>query len=170
MKEILDYVTSYTDYPNKGIIFKDLLGILREPNIFRSLINKMASSQVIKDSDAILAIEARGFIFGSAIAFHSGKPLIVARKPNKLPGKLIKKKYELEYGTNTLAIQQKSIENFHKFSVVDDVLATGGTAKCVSDMLLSEGKEITGYNMVLEIRSLEGRKILLKPVTSQILI
>ena len=170
MKEILDYVTSYTDYPNKGIIFKDLLGILREPNIFRSLINKMASSQVIKDSDAILAIEARGFIFGSAIAFHSGKPLIVARKPNKLPGKLIKKKYELEYGTNILAIQQKSIENFHKFSVVDDVLATGGTAKCVSDILLSEGKEITGYNMVLEIRSLEGRKILLKPVTSQILI
>ena len=94
MEEILDYITSYTDYPKKGIIFKDLLGILQEPNIFRSLINKMATSQVIKDSDAILAIEARGFIFGSAIAFHSAKPLIVARKPNKLPGKLIKKKYE----------------------------------------------------------------------------
>ena len=107
MEEILDCITSYADYPNKGIIFKDLLGILREPNIFRSLIKKMASSQVIKNSDAILAIEARGFIFGSAIAFHSAKPLIVARKPNKLPGKLIKKKYKLEYGTSTLTIQQK---------------------------------------------------------------
>ena len=170
MEEILEYITSYADYPNKGIIFKDLLGILQEPNIFRSLINNMASSQVIKDSDAILAIEARGFIFGSAIAFLSAKPLIVARKKNKLPGKLIKKKYELEYGTNTLEIQKKSIEKFHKFCIVDDVLATGGTAKCVSDLLISEGKEITGYNVVIELKSLKGRDNLLKPVISQLII
>ena len=168
MKEIIDYVTSYNDYPNKGIIFKDLLGILREPNIFRNLINRMASSQMIEDSDAILAIEARGFIFGSAIAFHSAKPLIVARKPNKLPGKLIQKKYELEYGTNTLAIQQKSIEKFNKFCVIDDVLATGGTAKCVTELLTSEGKEISGYNVVIEIVSLKGREKLLKPIISQL--
>ena len=70
MKEILEFISNYDDFPQKGIIFKDLFGILREPNIFRSLINRMASSQEIKDSDAILAIEARGFIFGSAIAFH----------------------------------------------------------------------------------------------------
>ena len=170
MEEILDFITSYTDYPNKGIIFKDLLGILQEPNIFRSLINKMASSQVIKDSDAILAIEARGFIFGSAIAFHSGKPLIVARKPNKLPGKLIKKKYELEYGTNILAIQKRSIEKFNKFCVIDDVLATGGTAKCISELLLSAGKEITGYNVVVELKSLNGRRKLIEPVISQLII
>ena len=170
MEEILDYVTSYNDYPNKGIIFKDLLGILREPNIFRNLINRMASSQMVEDSDAILAIEARGFIFGSAIAFHSAKPLIVARKPNKLPGKLIQKKYDLEYGTNTLAIQQKSIEKFNEFCVIDDVLATGGTAKCVSELLLSEGKNITGYNVVIEIKSLNGRENLLESVNSQIII
>ena len=170
MEEILDYVTSYNDYPNKGIIFKDLLGILREPNIFRNLINRMASSQMVEDSDAILAIEARGFIFGSAIAFHSAKPLIVARKPNKLPGKLIQKKYELEYGTNSLAIQQKSIEKFNKFCIIDDVLATGGTAKCVSELLLSEGKNITGYNVVIEIKSLNGRESLIEPVNSQIII
>ena len=72
MKEILKYIANYDDFPQKGIIFKDLLGILREPNIFRGLIDRMASSQEIQDSDAILAIEARGFIFGSAIAFHSG--------------------------------------------------------------------------------------------------
>ena len=95
MKEIKDYITSYPDYPNKGTIFKDLLGLLREPIIFRDLIDKMASSQGIQDSDAILAIEARGFIFGSAIAFQSGKPMVVARKPNKLPGELINKEYEL---------------------------------------------------------------------------
>ena len=170
MKEIKDYITSYPDYPNRGIIFKDLLGLLREPNIFRALINKMASSQSIQDSDAILAIEARGFIFGSAIAFQSSKPLVVARKPNKLPGELIKKKYELEYGTNVLAIQKNSIQKYQKFNIVDDVLATGGTARCVSELLLQEGKEITGYSMVIEIEALEGRSNLISPVKSQLII
>tara|TARA_Y100000589_G_scaffold270132_1_gene262270 strand:+ start:770 stop:1048 length:279 start_codon:yes stop_codon:yes gene_type:complete len=91
LKEILENITNYDDFPKKGIIFKDLFGVLRKPNIFRFLIERMASSQEIQDSDAILAIEARGFIFGSAIAFHSGKPMIVARKQNKLPGELIMK-------------------------------------------------------------------------------
>ena len=170
MKDIKDYITSYPDYPNKGTIFKDLLGLLREPNIFRDLIDKMASSQGIQDSDAILAIEARGFIFGSAIAFQSGKPMVVARKPNKLPGELINKEYELEYGTNILSIQKDSIKKFQKFNIVDDVLATGGTAKCVSEILLQEGKEITGYNMVIEIKSLKGRSNLVGPVKSQLII
>ena len=84
MKELLEYITNYDDYPQKGIIFKDLFGILREPNIFRGLIDRMASGQEIQHSDAILAIEARGFIFSSAIAFHSGNLLIVARKPGEL--------------------------------------------------------------------------------------
>ena len=170
MKDIKDYITSYPDYPNKGTIFKDLLGLLREPIIFRDLIDKMASSQGIQDSDAILAIEARGFIFGSAIAFQSGKPMVVARKPNKLPGELINKEYELEYGTNILSIQKDSIKKFQKFNIVDDVLATGGTAKCVSEILLQEGKEITGYNMVIEIKSLKGRSNLVGPVKSQLII
>ena len=170
MKEIIDYITSHIDYPKEGIIFKDLLGILREPNIFRGLINKMASSQEIQESDAILAIEARGFIFGSAIAFQSNKPMIVARKPNKLPGKLIMKQYELEYGTNKLAIQQESIKKYQKFIIVDDVLATGGTAKCVSDLLKSAGKEILGYSFVVEINKLQGRKRLNNIVTSQLII
>ena len=170
MKEILEYITNYADYPQKGIIFKDLLGIVREPNIFRLLIDKMASTQEIRNSDAIIAIEARGFIFGSAIAFQSGKPMIVARKPNKLPGKLIMKKYNLEYGTSKLAIQQNSIERYQKFNIVDDVLATGGTAKCVSDLLLSEGKDVIGYSMVVELKTLNGRSKLVGPVKSQLII
>ena len=170
MKEILEYITNYADYPSKGIIFKDLLGILREPNIFRVLIDRMASSQEVHDSEAILAIEARGFIFGSAIALKSGKPMIVARKPNKLPGEIIKKKYDLEYGTNVLEIQQKSLEKYKSFNIVDDVLATGGTAKCVSDLLSAEGKKIVGYSMVIEIENLNGRKDLKSPVNSQLII
>ena len=121
MEGILESITNYADYPQKGIVFRDLLGIVREPNIFKGLIDRMASNQEIQDSDAIIAIEARGFIFGSAIAFQSGKPMIVARKPNKLPGKLITKSYELEYGKNTLAIQQKSIEKYQTFNIIDDL-------------------------------------------------
>jgi len=169
LKEILGCIANYDDYPQKGIIFKDVLGILREPNIFRDLIDKMASSEGIKDADALISIEARGFLFGSAIAFKSGKPMIVARKPNKLPGELIMKRYDLEYGTSTLAIQQKSIEKYQKFNIIDDVLATGGTAKCISDLLISNGKLITGYSMVIELKSLNGRKKLTSPVNSQLL-
>ena len=170
MKEILEYITNYDDFPQKGIIFKDLFGILREPSIFRDLIDRMASSQEIQDSDAIIAIESRGFIFGSAIAFHSCKPMVVARKANKLPGKLLMKKYDLEYGSNTLTIQKKSIESYHKFNIVDDVLATGGTAKCIYDLLTSAGKEVTGYSMVVELKQLNGRSKLIGSVNSQLLI
>ena len=80
------------------------------------------------------------------------------------------KRYDLEYGSNTLAIQKKSIEKYQKFNIVDDVLATGGTAKCVSDLLISAGKKITGYSMVIELKQLNGRKNLIGPVNSQLIV
>ena len=83
-------VETYKDFPKTGIEFKDVLGIIQEPKIFKELILKMSSSQIIKDAEAIISIDARGFIFGSAISFQASKPMIVARKPGKLPGELIK--------------------------------------------------------------------------------
>ena len=168
MKEILNSITSYANFPHKGIIFKDILGLLQEPDVFQTVIKNMASSKKFHDADAIIAIEARGFIFGSAIAFQSGKPMIVARKPNKLPGELIEKEYKLEYGNNKLAIQKKSIEKHQKFIVIDDLLATGGTAKCVSDLISSAGKEVLEINVVVELESLNGRNNLRNHVQSQI--
>ena len=168
MKKISDYIQSYSDFPYEGIIFKDLLGLLREPVVYKSLIKKMTKSKRIKNCDAILAIDARGFIFGSAIALLSSKPLVVARKPNKLPGELWKKKYSLEYGEDILAVQKESVKNFKKFNIVDDVLATGGTAKCVQDLLVENGKEITGFSMVLELTSLKGSSRLDSVVESQL--
>ena len=96
--------------------------------------------------------------------------MVVARKSNKLPVKLVMKKYDLEYGSNILTIQKESIKNYNRFNIVDDVLATGGKVKCLSDLILSEGKEVIGYSMVVEIKSLDGRSNLLDPVNSQILI
>ena len=89
MKNLESLISTYYDFPQKGIAFKDIFGIIQDAEIFKELIHKMASNKVIKSSDAIISIEARGFIFGSAISFHASKPMIVARKPGKLPGELI---------------------------------------------------------------------------------
>ena len=144
MKKIADFIPTYNDFPKRGISFKDVLEIVREPEIFRELICTMSSNQIIENSQAIISIDARGFIFGSAIAFQSSKPLIFARKPGKLPGEVIKQNYELEYGENTIEIQKKALSKFKSFSIVDDLIATGGTAKSVSDLLKQEGKTISG--------------------------
>ena len=91
MKSLKEFIDTYKDYPKKGIEFKDVLGIIQEPRIFKELILKMSSSQIIKKAEAIISIDARGFIFGSAISLLSSKPMIVARKPGKLPGELVGK-------------------------------------------------------------------------------
>ena len=163
-------IKDYIDFPKKGIIFKDILPVLQKPDVFLELINKMSSSEMILNSDAIIAIDARGFVFGSAISFKIQKPLILARKPGKLPGELITKSYSLEYGENSLSIQKSSIKNFKRFSIVDDLLATGGTAKSVSEILMSQEKEILGLSVVVELGDLNAREKIGFPVISQIVV
>ena len=168
MKELKDLILTYKDFPKKGINFKDILGIIQSPEIFRKLIFKMSSSEIVKSSEAIISIDARGFIFGSAIAFHSSKPMIVARKPGKLPGKIVEQKYNLEYGENSLSIQEKSLEKFNSFVIVDDLLATGGTVKCVANLLRANQKEIKGLITVVELNDLNGRRNFDFPVKSMV--
>ena len=170
MKKLIDLIETYQDYPKKGIEFKDVLGIIQEPQIFKELITKMSSSQIIKNAEAIISIDARGFIFGSAISLQASKPMIVARKPGKLPGDLVKKKYSLEYGENSLCIQKKALQKFNSFAIVDDLLATGGTVKCVSEILKDFNKEVSGLSVVIELGELQGRGKFKFPVESQLLI
>ena len=126
----------------------------------------MSSSQIIKKSQAIISIDARGFIFGSAIALQSSKPMIFARKPGKLPGEVIKQNYELEYGENTISIQKKALSKYSSYSIVDDLIATGGTVKCVANLLKREGKEITGLLTVVNLKELNGENHFDFPVDS----
>ena len=112
MKKIENLIKTYYDFPKKGIAFKDLFGIIQDSEVFRELIIKMSSNQVIKNSDAILSIEARGFIFGSAISLQARKPMVVARKPGKLPGEIFQENYDLEYGSNSLSIEKEALEKF----------------------------------------------------------
>ncbi len=161
-------ITEHKDFPKKGIIFKDLLPLLQHPDIFTSLINNMSSSEIFKDSDAIISIDARGFIFGTAISIKLSKPMIVARKPGKLPGDILTKSYKLEYGTNSLSIQKRAIEKYQSFGIVDDLLATGGTAKCVSEILKEADKEIRGLSVVAELSEFNAKDLLPFPVESEI--
>ena len=157
MKNLESLIKTYNDFPQKGIAFKDILGIMQDPEVFRELILKMSSNKVIKSSEAIISIEARGFIFGSAISLQTSKPMVVARKPGKLPGELIKENYYLEYGKSTLSIQKESLEKFNSYVIIDDLLATGGTIECVANLIRKSGKEVVGSVTVVELVELHGR-------------
>ena len=169
MKSLEDLIDTYKDYPKKGIYFKDLLGIIQEPKIFKELILKMSSSQIIKNADAIISIDARGFIFGSAISLQASKPMIVARKPGKLPGELFERNYDLEYGKNSLSIQKKALYKYDSYAIVDDLLATGGTVNCVSKIIKSNNKKVVGLSVVVELKNLEGRSKFNFPVNSMLI-
>ena len=126
----------------------------------------MSSNKVIKNSEAIISVEARGFIFGSAIALQASKPMLLARKPGKLPGELIQENYDLEYGKNSLSIQKESLKRFSSYAIVDDLLATGGTVNCVANLIKKNGREVCGLVTVVELMELNGRSKFNFPVES----
>ena len=161
-------ITQYEDFPKKGIVFKDILPLLEHPDVFADLIDKMSDSAIVANSDAIISIDARGFIFGTAISMQLSKPMIVARKPGKLPGEILTKSYRLEYGENSLSTQKNAIKKYQSFAIIDDLLATGGTVMCVSELLREAGKDITGLSVVIELAQLNAKSSLPFPVESQI--
>ena len=125
MEKLESLIKTYKDFPKKGIAFKDLLGIIQDSEIFRELILRMSLNHVIQNSEAIISIEARGFIFGSAISLQACKPMIVARKPGKIPEKIFQENYDLEYGSNSLSIEKGALEKLSSYAIIDDHLATG---------------------------------------------
>ena len=168
LDQLKSLISSHRNFPKKGIVFRDVLDILQEPAIFKKLIKNMSNVDFLLESDAIISIDARGFIFGSAMALYTSKPLIFARKPGKLPGELVSKSYKLEYGKNSLSIQKKNLEKFNSFVIVDDLLATGGTVNCVYEILKSLNKEINGLSVVVELEELGARSKLPFKISSQV--
>ena len=166
MKKLESLIKTYNDFPKKGISFKDILGIIQDTEVFRELIFEMSSNKVIKNSEAIISIEARGFIFGSAISLQASKPMLVARKPGKLPGELLQENYHLEYGKSSLSVQKGALERYSSYAIVDDLLATGGTINCVANLIRKSGKEVNGLITVVELLELNGRSRFDFPVES----
>ena len=168
MDQLKRHISSYKDFPKKGIVFRDVLEILQDPIIFNELIKNMSNIDFLLKSDAIISIDARGFIFGSAISLYASKPIIFARKPGKLPGELVSNSYELEYGQSSLSIQKKCLDKYNSFVIVDDLLATGGTVNCVYEILSSQNKEVTGLSVVVELADLGARSKLPFSISSQV--
>jgi len=152
-----DYVRDIPDFPKPGIVFKDITPLLADGDAFSASVSEMACL-VPPDTDVIVGIESRGFIFGAALAQQTGLGLVLVRKPGKLPADVYGMDYELEYGMDRLEIHRDSLSAGHKVIIVDDLLATGGTARATVDLIRGLGAEVLSSLFVVELASLEGRK------------
>ena len=167
--ELEKLIRDVPDFPQKGIIFKDITTLLQDGNAFRQAMNQMLKRYLDAAIDKVVAIEARGFIFGVVLAYRLGCGFVPARKPGKLPAQTIREEYTLEYGSNALEIHQGSINKGDKVLIVDDLLATGGTALATAKLVEKLGGEVVAIEFLIELGFLNGREKLLKyPVHSLI--
>ena len=160
MKTVQDYIRTIPDFPHDGIMFRDVTTLFADPRGLRLAIDQMLHPYAGVDVDKVIGLEARGFILAGAIAHQLGKGFIPIRKQGKLPGRTIAQAYTLEYGTAVMEIHEDSIEAGEKVLVVDDLLATGGTAQAGLKLLEKLGAEILGCSFVIDLPDLGGRKLL----------
>jgi adenine phosphoribosyltransferase len=151
-------VRDVPDFPKPGIVFKDIMPLLADPASFRETIGLLTEWARPREPDVILGAEARGFIFGGALAYELGCGFIAARKPGKLPWQTIEATYELEYGTDSLQIHADALGRGQRAIVLDDVLATGGTARAKIDLVEQLGGTVVGALFVIELTFLHGRE------------
>ncbi|GAB6025741.1 hypothetical protein CHUAL_011724 [Chamberlinius hualienensis] len=166
--KITKAIKSYPDFPKPGIIFRDILPILQQPSVFNDLIDVLIQTIKTKapDANVIIGIDARGFLFGSLIAHQLQLPFVPVRKFGKLPGPTKKVTYNLEYGTDTLEIQDNSFPPNSKAVIVDDLLATGGTMKATCDLVKLLNGSVSLVLIVVELKDLNGKNKLKAPVES----
>ena len=146
------------DFPKKGIVFKDITTLLRDPVLFRRTLDLMTVLCGDLAVERVVAIESRGFIFGSVLAERLGAGFVPVRKPGKLPAATVKASYALEYGTDTLEMHVDAIAAGDRVLIVDDVIATGGTAKAVGELVAGQGGSVAAYAFLVELGFLGGRK------------
>ncbi len=161
------FIRDVPDFPQKGIMFKDITPLLADPRAFHIVLDSIAQRFIGEHIDAVVGIEARGFIFGGALAARLNASFVPARKPGKLPSAVNKVSYKTEYSTAELEIHQDSFSESARVLVVDDVLATGGTAKAAAELVRHQGAYVVAFAFVIELAFLNGREGLMPvPVAS----
>ncbi|MEJ2567952.1 MAG: adenine phosphoribosyltransferase [candidate division WOR-3 bacterium] len=158
MEELKKYIRAIMDFPKKGILFRDITTLLKKKEAFREAIDLMTDLVRDKDVDLILGIESRGFIFAAPLAYNLGLPLNVIRKPGKLPAEVVCESYTLEYGENTIELHKDAIKEGEKVVIVDDLLATGGTALASAHLVEKFGGEVIAFLFLIELTALKGRE------------
>ena len=157
-----DYIRSVPNYPKKGILFRDITTLIKNEKAFRETINRMVARLNKYSFDKVTAIESRGFIFASAISFIMEKPFILLRKKNKLPSERYSVDFKLEYGTATIEMHKDSVSKDEKVVIVDDLIATGGTAEAAAKIIEMSGGIVSNFIFVINLYDLGGSERLIK--------
>ena len=155
-----DYIRSIQDYPKKGILFRDITTLIKNEDAFAETINQIVNKSKNFDFNKIAAIESRGFVFASAVSYILKKPFIMLRKKNKLPAEVHSVDFELEYGTATIEVHKDSIEKNDKVLIIDDLIATGGTAEAAAKLIEMSNGKVSAFIFVINLFDLDGCKIL----------
>lgn len=150
-------VREIADYPEPGVNFRDITPLLGDATAFKQAVDGLVEQFDGEDVDAVVGVESRGFIFGAAVAYRIGAGFVPVRKPGRLPWAVVREEYQLEYGTDKLEIHRDAIRPGERIMIVDDVLATGGTARATTTLVETLGGEIVGLGFLLELEALAGR-------------
>jgi len=157
LKELKDAIRDVPDFPKKGILFKDITTLLKDGDKLRKAVDALCEKYKNVEVDKVLGVEARGFIFAPMVAYKLGAGFVPVRKPGKLPAKTKAVTYDLEYGTDTLEIHEDAINKGDRILIIDDLLATGGTAAGVVKMVRELGGEVLGVGFLIELTFLNGK-------------
>ncbi len=162
MKTVKDYIRTIPDFPEPGIMFRDVTSILQDAEGFKLAIDEMKKIVETVDCDVIAGAESRGFIFGAPIAYALGKPFVLVRKKGKLPCETVEQTYDLEYGTATIEMHKDAIKPGQKVVVIDDLIATGGTVEAACKLIEQLGGQVVKIVFLMELAGLNGREKLAK--------
>ena len=157
-----EYIRSIPDYPKKGILFRDITTLIKNEKAFEETINQIVEKSKNFSFNKIAAIESRGFVFASAVSYILKKPFIMLRKKNKLPAEVHSVDFELEYGTATIEVHKDSIEQNDNVLIIDDLIATGGTAEAAAKIVEISGGKVAGFIFVINLFDLPGNNLLKK--------
>ena len=160
MEYLKNKIRSIENFPEEGVIFRDITTLLKDAEGMKAAIDEMTKKLEGVDFDVVLGPESRGFIFGMPVAYNMGKGFVPVRKAGKLPAEVVSKEYALEYGTATIEMHKDAIQPGQKVVIVDDLMATGGTAKAIVEMVEEMGAEVAAMLFLIELDFLEGRKVL----------
>ena len=160
MKELKEYIRNIPDFPEKGIIFRDITSVLQDPDSLKLAIDELEKKLEGLEFDVIAGAESRGFLFGMPLAYNLHKPFVPIRKKGKLPCETVEKTYGLEYGTATIEIHKDAIKKGDRVVLLDDLIATGGTMKAAAELVEELGGEVVKALFLIELTDLKGREVL----------
>ena len=160
--DLKKYIRSIPDYPKKGILFRDITTLIKDPDAFKFSVDKIIEISKKIKFDKISAIESRGFVFASAVSYVLKKPLVLLRKKNKLPAERYSVDFKLEYGEATIEVHKDSINKKEKILIIDDLIATGGTAEAAAKLIEISGGSVAGFIFIINLYDLPGNVLLKK--------